>query len=465
MLELSHLSRSSRQGVPPSAWARVLDPPLAAAAVAAAREVGVRLSDDDTLDRAVRASEGEARARARPPWRDHGLAHGRAGLAVLFGQLDACFPGDGWDRAAHRQLEAAVLAAARYRRLPAGAFAGLAGLGLAALACSRGGGRYRRLLARVDDALVPRASGLAGTVAGRRGLAPAELDVVSGLSGIGAYLLCRRAAPAAAAALDRVLASLAGLLADEAEVPRWHTPAHLLAGDDPLHALPYGNLNCGLAHGLPGPLALLSLAWLAGARVGGMRPAIERAAGWLAGHRSDDAWGVNWPAAVPVPAPGRTAGPAPAGLAPAAAGPARAAWCYGSPGVARSLWLAGEALDDRTYRDLAVAALEAVPRRPPSVRRAGSPTFCHGVAGLLQVTLRLARDSGRPALAAAAGTLTAELLAGYQPRSLLGFRDVGPGSRPVDRPGLLDGAPGVALALLAAATDAEPAWDRLFLLS
>jgi hypothetical protein len=35
----------------------------------------------------------------------------------------------------------------------------------------------------------------------------------------------------------------------------------------------------------------------------------------------------------------------------------------------------------------------------------------------------------------------------------------------VDRPGLLDGAPGAALVLLAAATDVEPAWDRVFLLS
>jgi lantibiotic biosynthesis protein len=29
----------------------------------------------------------------------------------------------------------------------------------------------------------------------------------------------------------------------------------------------------------------------------------------------------------------------------------------------------------------------------------------------------------------------------------------------------LDGAPGVVLVLLAAATDVEPSWDRLFLLS
>ena len=35
----------------------------------------------------------------------------------------------------------------------------------------------------------------------------------------------------------------------------------------------------------------------------------------------------------------------------------------------------------------------------------------------------------------------------------------------IDQPGLLEGSPGIALVLLAAATSVEPTWDRLFLLS
>jgi hypothetical protein len=48
---------------------------------------------------------------------------------------------------------------------------------------------------------------------------------------------------------------------------------------------------------------------------------------------------------------------------------------------------------------------------------------------------------------------------------VLGFRSLEPAGNAVDQAGLLDGAPGVALVLLAAATDAEPTWDRLFLLA
>jgi hypothetical protein len=109
--------------------------------------------------------------------------------------------------------------------------------------------------------------------------------------------------------------------------------------------------------------------------------------------------------------------------------------------------------------------MEAVYRRPISVRCIESPTFCHGVAGLLQITLRFANDTGLPLFTEAAVSLTEELLSAYEPDSLLGYRNWEPGGTRVDQPGLLDGAPGILLVLLAASTDVEPSWDRAFLLS
>ena len=53
----------------------------------------------------------------------------------------------------------------------------------------------------------------------------------------------------------------------------------------------------------------------------------------------------------------------------------------------------------------------------------------------------------------------------YEPDTLLGYRNIEKEGRRVDQPGLLDGAPGVALTLLAAATNVAPDWDRAFLLS
>ena len=81
------------------------------------------------------------------------------------------------------------------------------------------------------------------------------------------------------------------------------------------------------------------------------------------------------------------------------------------------------------------------------------------------MTSTFARATGDDGFRRAAAGMAAGLLAGFDPASPLGYRDVETGGRLIDQPGLLTGAPGVALALLGAASPAEPAWARLFLLA
>jgi len=107
-----------------------------------------------------------------------------------------------------------------------------------------------------------------------------------------------------------------------------------------------------------------------------------------------------------------------------------------------------------------------VMRRPVASRRVDAPGFCHGIAGLLQITLRFAQDpAARPQLRAGVDSLVAQLLAAYDPEAPLGYRSIEAGGVRVDRPGLLEGAPAVAMSLLAAVRPEAPDWDRLFLLS
>jgi hypothetical protein len=428
-----------------------------------ARDVARRLADDALRADAVERSR---RTTAFPTvgWRPYSLAAGMPGLALLSATLDRLEPDRGWDRIGHTQLQAAVEASSG-ANAGASMFGGLAGLGLAADALAAGRDRYGRLLAGIDAEVAPRAEAIAGRLAGANGCGVGEFDVISGLSGIGGYLLRRREHPGPARALDTVLTVLADLLADTGRPRRWHTPAQL-SGESMLTAFPDGSHNCGLAHGVPGPLALLSIAAVDGVEVEGTRSAIDVAARWLADHAVEAGTGPDWPNAVPRIAE-------PESTADRAAGPvtrSRPTWCYGSAGVARALWLAGQALDADRYRDLAVRALRAALATPPEERGITSPTFCHGTAGLLQITLRFAADTGLPDLAAAADELTAELLAVHEPQTLLGYRDVeyrdaaAGGDVAVDKPGLLDGAAGIALVLLAAG-GVPSAWDRAFLLS
>ena len=104
---------------------------------------------------------------------------------------------------------------------------------------------------------------------------------------------------------------------------------------------------------------------------------------------------------------------------------------------------------------------------PPRSRQAWQrrEQLCHGVAGLLHITLRFARSTGRPGFFQEVQSLSEQLISLYQPDSLVGYRHREIADTLVDNPWLLDGAAGVVSVLLAASTPCEPVWDRLFLLS
>jgi len=223
-------------------------------------------------------------------------------------------------------------------------------------------------------------------------------------------------------------------------------------------AAPEGNLNCGVAHGAPGSLGLMSLALAEGVEVRGQVETMRRMADWVAAQGRPGRFGPEWPAAIPLArahGPGRQA-------------PARPGWCYGNAGVARALWLAGEALEKPELARTAERALRAALDRQRTDRPLDAPMVCHGTAGLAQVTLRMAADIGAEDLSHEARELCLELVERFDPDAPVGYR-----SEALVRElrgaeadaTLLDGAVGPSLVLLAATTDADPGWDRALLLS
>ena len=439
-------------------WAPVIPPSQRAGALAAAVAVGEAVTDPGRVAAAMRRVHAQTRFPRTARWIPHDVAQGDTGLALFCGYLDQCFPDTGWDLRAHECLIAATGELAG-QQLPLSLFSGLSGLGFVAHQLRRNQARYERLMTAIDAELEPRVLELTGFIDRRccegEGLAVGQFDAISGLAGIGVYLLQRQSDPGMNAVLTAVLRSMVALAGNgDDDIPRWFTPTALLSDVTTRARYPQGALNCGLAHGIPGPLALMALSHSAGADVPGLRDAMSRTARWLLAHRADDEWGVNWPSMVSLP-----------GGTIERDRPGRAAWCYGSPGVARALWLAGCALQDEDLKSSAIEAMEAVFRRPIAARQVHSPTLCHGVAGLLQITLRFANDAKLPQFEQAATELVSQLLEAFNPNALLGFCGVEPDGTLVDQAGMLDGAPGVAMALLAAATDARPTWDRMFLLA
>lgn len=121
----------------------------------------------------------------------------------------------------------------------------------------------------------------------------------------------------------------------------------------------------------------------------------------------------------------------------------------GDPGVAAALLVAARATRDAGLERQGLTIARRAAMRPPFDYGVTESGFFHGSAGLAHQFNRMYQSTGDEELRLAARFWVEQTLAMGMP----------------DEPGLLRGAAGVALSLLAAATDVEPAWDRLFLLS
>ncbi|MDA0564876.1 lanthionine synthetase C family protein [Streptomonospora sp. S1-112] len=272
----------------------------------------------------------------------------------------------------------------------------------------------------------------------------AEYDLIRGLTGLGVYLLHRRADDELLRHILRYLVRLTRpVTVDGVSLPGWwsaHGPE-----DRPSPHWPGGHTNLGLAHGIAGPLALLSSTFRRNIAVDGQADAIARVCAWLDDWRIGSGAAAWWPGLI-------SAGEYRTGTATRSE-PQRPSWCYGTPGLARAQQLAGLALDDPARQRIAERAMAGCVADQRQLAQFGDASLCHGWAGLVQVAVRMAADSvdGETfAVSTLTGRFTAYLAQ----------------SAPATSPALLDGHAGIQLAQLAATTGNPPdsRWDASLLL-
>jgi hypothetical protein len=235
----------------------------------------------------------------------------------------------------------------------------------------------------------------------------------------------------------------------------WTAPAEL--HEEWRKRYPSGRADLGVAHGVAGTIALLGGICGAGIEQATARPLLEGAVRWLLAHSLPTQAGPTFPLWV---APG---------FEPY---PARCAWCYGDPGIAAALLTAARGVGDAGLEQTAVALACRAAERPASETGVVNAGFCHGAAGLAHLYNRMYQASGDPKLGRAAlywleRTLDFYRLAKDNGGSwVLGSWDPAQ-QEPWTWTGieLVEGAAGVALVLLAAATSVEPTWDGMFLVS
>ncbi len=277
-------------------------------------------------------------------------------------------------------------------------------------------------------------------------------DLYSGLTGIATYAL-ESMTPSAVALLSSIVEELKRLSEPMETGLAWRMRSEFL-GTEARAKYPFGFHPTGLAHGVAGPIFILSQIVAAGLDESGQSQYLaEQGYLWLQSFRSPDGTS-RFPRIIEG----------------TKVIDGRSTWCHGDLGIAAALIAAGHALDKSDWVAEGIRTARTSYRRNKIDPRVVDSCLCHGAAGNAHIYNRIAQATGDPGcLEAANAWLDATLASavpGKKSAGLQFYMDLAEPNAPTTQLGwgqmstLIQGASGVGISLLAATYDVEPTWDR-----
>jgi lantibiotic biosynthesis protein len=263
-------------------------------------------------------------------------------------------------------------------------------------------------------------------------------DLITGLTGIGVYLLERPSTENNRSALAAIVTKLAERAERNPDGVAWWTPPEHLS-DFERSLCPDGYYNLGVAHGIPAVFTFLKQLIDAGIERDMAEELRKGAVNWFLAQQQDvpaGSWFGNWifRRCKPVKQ-------------------SRVAWCYGDLGIGALLLEASKGPGNGALNVLARELLDGCTNRTSD--GVVEPTLCHGSSGVAHIFNRAYQQTWDGKYLDAAKRYYGLTLS---------FLERDHASDPIGD-GLLDGLVGIALALLAAVSPIEPEWDRLLMLS
>lgn len=274
-----------------------------------------------------------------------------------------------------------------------------------------------------------------------------DFDVITGMSGVGNYLLAFSENPDVLPAIQTILEYLVALteykITDGIRLPGWHVSRE----NEPLYEFyrEYGDgyINYSLAHGSAGILAFLTNAYRKGIVIEGQKDAVIRIV------KEHFAWNE------------RTGGKCWAGIVSRADYADnvhayfvnRQSWCSGNLSVLFFLYQAAKEMGLDKEKNQAWMLLKKSARWEICQFHLKSPIICHGHAGLSALFRKLFEESGESCFLEMAVGLLKTVLQQYDAETPYGFRNetfpVNGITKFEDNNTFLDGAAGIMMELSA----------------
>lgn len=412
----------------------------------AVRPIWQPLLEGDLAARAQAALDGVIKALPLR-FEGSGVAGGDAGAALFFEYLGQAQPGQGWEDRAAAHLDQAITALGENVHGPS-LYVGFTGIAWVMDHLQSG--------PFAEDPNEDIDAALDGYL--NQGPWRGDYDLIGGLVGYGLYGLDRGERPSGRRLLQRIITIL-----DETktELPpgfTWHTSPELLPAWQ-RELSPQGYYNLGLAHGVPAVIALLGQACAAGVNTERALPLLEGAVAWLLAQKQPEGSGSCFGTMVSVGQESETSS-------------SRIAWCYGDLGLAVALLWAARSVSRADWEREALSIARLAARRPVAEAGVRDAGLCHGAAGNAHLFNRLWQATGEACFREAALAWFEATLVFWKPeKGIGGFQAWSRAKDDADQDawrdveGLLEGAVGIGLALMAGLYPTPPNWDRVLLVS
>lgn len=397
------------------------------------------------------------------PWGDFSLASGYPSMIMLFSTLDRKYPENEWDVIAHNYIIALKNSLEQKGISSPSLFGGLGGIAYSIFAASRDGQRYSKFLKTINTLLLQETKKMLRDVdffiEKGQGVPSVSYDVIAGLVGIGRYLLETRDIEEHQTLLLDILNVLCKLstpiVINREVVPGWYISREHQFNDKYRNRYPEGNFNIGVSHGVSGILALFSLCLERGIKVPKMYSVMNQIIDCLLFFKQEDEDGIYWPGIISFY---EFTNQSPKNVRIADT------WCYGSTGIGRVLFLAGRSTGREELKELAQRVYYSIySDRTMRQRNLSGSSFCHGTAGLMYLTQKMGIETRDDYLVHESNKVFDQLKTQFDKGTSFGYSD-SESKLTINKPGLLEGTAGIALALLTAQDNRKYHWEQLFLM-
>ncbi|WP_339270494.1 lanthionine synthetase C family protein [Paenibacillus sp. FSL W8-0187] len=400
--------------------------------------IAERLVDLPYIENIAVSPTNRSPSRGTAPWNPISLADGIPGIWVLFAEWDRLEPDRGWKESIHQHL------LSLYRAMPLripdiSLYSGVTGIAYGLFIASDDRTNYKQALSQLNQYIASQFT------EGRKIPGLDSLDVVSGLCGVARYVL-------EASRYDDRMREIAVPLITNIIGESQSMIDAVLCGMD-------RQVQHGIAHGLAGILALLVTALHKQVEVENLQHTIHRIADYLALQIREDRYGRFWPISSKPSCSYRSEEEETRQIE---------GWCHGTLGVSLTLLRAGIYCSNEGWKKVAAEAAGSTFRLGENELGSMTPSFCHGLAGLLHLANHLHALCDIHEASLFADRVASRLMKMFDESSPFGYRDQ-EDTVCTDNPGLLQGAVGIALSLLDYGKRDDPIylgkWRELFLMS